>query len=228
MKKIILVFAILASFINLQSQPLFLKQFDGEGSCWVFRNITYDFQSNNIYLNIGVWRDFIDYKKNPTMPNNVHNYVINGITDDPRMVCANWLISTEPSQFFKSALLTSVEKLPANPDTIWVNISNSFVDSSIHRKIGVFSYSDNPLSKICSIAGLVKYIKNNSVQWQLNSEISWTLDNTDSIYDHNFGWVKSYDYFKGAQIYYHWSDTTTVQQGIRWADPGKINDRLKY
>jgi hypothetical protein len=224
MKKILTLAFCLIS-LNIFSQPLLLKQYDSEGSCWAVKTIWIDCLNNTTTVTMAVYSDYLAMVKTPAKCA-THEYKIKGYTYDTRESIIDWLKTNDP--WFATAQKTWVKDLPSAPDTMWIDISNAPIDSFVTRKIGVFSYNDNPLVKSCGVAGLVKHYLRDTLLTQYTQEISWSLDNTDSIYDANFGWVHSYDYFKGAKEYYKWTDYQTIQNGIHWADPDKINDRLKY
>jgi hypothetical protein len=224
MKKILILLGLIMA-LNVTAQPVLLKQYDGEGSCWAVKTIWIDCLNNTTTVSMAIYPDYLAMVKNPSKCT-THEYKIKGYTYDIRESIIDWLKCND--SWFNTAQKTWIKDLPKAPDTMWISISNAPINPAITRKIGVFSYNDNPLVRSCGVAGIVRHYLQDTLLSQYTQEIAWSLDNTDSIYDANFGWVKSYDYFKGAQQYYKWSDYQTIQNGIHWADPAKINDRLKY
>lgn len=226
MKKLIFILTIFLT-INVNSQPLISKQYLQEGSVWCINYIGYDFLANKTLIRIAVYTDGISMLKNKSKPVNIHDFNFPGILIDPSDSAINWVIHNH-TEIFAGAEKISVQKLPAPPDTTWVVVSDITVNSTLYgRKIGVYKAADDFQGKSCYIEGIAKHYRNDTLVPKYTQMVSWTLDNSDSVWLGS-SWFRSYNAIKYLQGAYGWSDTETIIHGVQFFDPGKINDRLKY
>ena len=225
MKNILALIVISAVSLHIcKCQPILLKQYEREGSCWQIKSITYNFNPNKTTVHISVYMDYQTMAKNINNYSAIHDFQFDGLLIDTRDSCINWALHNQ--LIFKGAQKTSVQNAPVPPDTTWVNISAMPSDTSIHRKIGVYKTPDDIQIKSCYIEGVAKYYRNDSLINSLTQTISWTLDNWDSVKLGNT-WMKSYNAIKYLKSAYGWTDTETIIHGVQFFDPLKINDRIK-
>lgn len=206
------------------SQPIMIKKYDGIGSCLMIDDAYVHFKDKSTLIRVSVYKDYSAMRRGDNKRQVLDYVAPKVITNIDSMI--SYLINDV--EFFNSVSLTSVTKLPPAPDTTWVNVSSCIFDTTIHRIIGIYAIPDDPKSKQCEVNGIVKHYRNEILLPQYTQEISWMVDNTDSINDPGLGWVHTYDYFKGAKALHNWTDDQVIQFGVSWFDPTKINDRLKY
>lgn len=221
--KFIILLSLICFMAN--SQPIMTKRYDGKGSCLMINNVFLDYKKNTTLIRVAVYEDYSAMRRGDNAKILV-DVPVNSSLFDLQDSMISYL--TKNVDFYKTATLTTVHNLPPAPDTTWVNISPCIFDTTIHRKVGVYSIADDSKAKQAVVTGIVKHYKNDTLISKYTQEIIWQVDNTDSVYDANLGWVHTYDYLRGAQKTYGWTDDETVQYGISWFDPNKINDRLNY
>jgi hypothetical protein len=196
----------------------------------VFKSINLDFVNNQTDVYLSIYNDYNSYRRNKKNVINTINIKIPGIVNDTREYIAQYM--QRNLTWFNTATVTTLANLPLVPDTMWYKLSPAPVDSTISRIIGIYSYKDDKLGKQCTLDGWVKHFKydslGNNIASVYNQNLTWVLDNTDTVYFKNKPNEGAYDYFKKLQKNLNLTDSMTIIQGIKWADPHYVNDRLKY
>lgn len=225
MKKLIIILLACLIYSMTYSQKLIIKQYDGKGSCLRLVEAKYDFYDSKLYLKVAVYRDYSAYREGQPYEE-ILPYSLR-IIDDPTDSVINYLQTNNP--FYATTYVRTLNQLPAPPDTTWVDVSNSYVDTTLTRKVGVYSAPNDEKKKICVVNGLVKYYKNDTLLPNYTQPIAWTIDNLDSVETSPSTKMGTYDFFMYLKANMFNNDMDQViDYGIKLFDPGKINDRVDY
>lgn len=221
MKKILILLAALVS-LNVTAQKILSKQQNGYGSCSYIHDAIINFKANNITLYVNVYKDneaFLSGEQRTYL------YTINiPMLVNPADTFISYLLANDDR--YTGAAIINVSNIASSKDTLWVDIPARQSDTSIHRKVGVYSMPIDFETKTCNIKAVAKHVQNNILI--LSEQVQWTVERSDSFYysgsklslfDFMNDLMKAGDYSREKRL-------EVLGYGLNIFYPNNINDRI--